>query len=128
MRILYIAFKAILLRVSVLLSIIAVSNFALAGEVNKCTINGKVSYQERPCPDKSKAKTVDTSGKDTKELGKDFAKSAKEDKAKLEVMEKEKAAKEAQEKAASGDGPQMPQTPQLRNTALERIEKFFKGK
>jgi hypothetical protein len=116
---------SILLRVYVCLSLTIITAFSWAGEVNKCVINGKVSYQERPCPVNAKAKTVDTSGKDTKDLGKDFAKSAKEDKEKLDAIEKEKAAKAAAETAALSDKPQMPQ---LRNPALERIEKFFKGK
>jgi hypothetical protein len=117
-------FSLILLPVSVLF-LYAFTSQAHAADVNKCIINGKVSYQERPCPVNAKAKTVDTSGKDTKDLGKDFAKSAKEDKEKLDAIEKEKAAKAAAETAALSDKPQMPQ---LRNPALERIEKFFKGK
>jgi glutaredoxin len=118
-RIILRVFQALLMTVC---SFSLLMNASQAQSVNKCLIGGKTIYQAEPCPEKAKAKTVDTSGKATSELGKDFAKSAKQDKARWAEIEKEKKAKEAAEAAALSDKPQMPQ---MRNPALERIEKLF---
>jgi glutaredoxin len=119
LRTIFKPFQALLMTVCLFLSM---PHCAFAQSVNKCMIGGKTIYQAEPCPEKAKAKTVDTSGKATSELGKDMAKSAKQDKARWAEIEKEKKAKEAAEAAALSDKPQMPQ---IRNPALERIEKLF---
>lgn len=95
-----------------------------AQNVNKCMIGGKVTYQTAPCPAVAKTKVVDTRDPNA-ELGKDFARTAKADKAKLDAAEKAKqqeaARKRAEENGLNPDklGAQKPQT---RNLALERIE------
>jgi hypothetical protein len=98
---------------------------SIAQSVNKCTINGKVTYQSTPCPVAAKAKAVDTTDKNAA-LGKDFAKSAKADKAKLDAIEKEREQKAARERAAengmNGEAPK----PAMRNLAIERIEEAAK--
>jgi hypothetical protein len=98
---------------------------SIAQSVNKCTVNGKVTYQSTPCPAAAKAKAVDTTDKNAA-LGKDFAKSAKADKAKLDAIEKEREQKAARERAAengmNGEAPK----PAMRNLAIERIEEAAK--
>ena len=96
-----------------------------AGEVNKCVINGKVTYQSTPCPSAAKAKKVDTTDKNAA-LGKDIASTAKADKAKLDAIEKERTQKAARERAAeNGMNVEAPK-PVMRNLAIERIEEAAK--
>jgi hypothetical protein len=95
---------------------------SIAQSVNKCTINGKVTYQSTPCPAAAKAKAVDTTDKNAA-LGKEFAKSAKADKEKL--AEREKTAVQtsgaAQRKSENWREAEMA-PPVMRNLAIERIE------